>query len=50
MRLGEAYDERFFGGIVRLERLAEAEKDGFVFVLVFLGEDYERGGTESMKL
>jgi hypothetical protein len=48
--LGEAYDECFFYGVVGLEGLAEAVEDGFVFVLVFLGKDYERGGSESMKL
>ena len=50
MRLGEAYDERFFGGIVRLERLAEAVEDCFVLVLVFFGEDYERGRGKAVKL
>ena len=48
MRLGEAYGECFFSGIVGLERLAEAVEDGFVLVLVFLGKDYERGGSESV--
>ena len=48
VRLGEAYDECFFYGVVGLEGLAEAVEDGFVFVLVFLGEDYQRGGSESV--
>ena len=42
MGLGEAHDERVFGRIVRLEGLAEAAEDFLVFMLVFLGEDYER--------
>ena len=33
---------------MRLEGLAEAAEDFFVFVLVFLGEDYERGGGEAV--
>ena len=48
MRLGEAQDERVFGRVVRLEGLAEAAEDFFVFMLVFLGEDYERGRGEAV--
>ncbi len=48
VRLCEAYDERFFGGILGLEGLAEAAEDCFVFLLVFLREDYECGGRESV--
>ena len=48
VRLGKAQDERVFGGIVRLEGLAKAAEDFFVFVLVFLGEDDESGGGESV--
>jgi hypothetical protein len=33
---------------VRLIGLAEAAEDGFVFVVVFLGQDHEGGGAESM--
>ena len=48
MRLGQAQDERVFGGIVRLEGLAKAAEDFFVFVLVFLGKDDESGGGEAV--
>ena len=48
MRLGQAQDERVFGRIVRLEGLAKAAEDRFVFVLVFLGQDDESGGSESV--
>jgi hypothetical protein len=33
---------------LRLEGLVKAAEDRFVLVLVFLGEDYESGGSESM--
>ncbi len=46
--LGEAQDERVFGRVVRLEGLAEAAEDFLVFMLVFLGEDYERCRGEAV--
>ena len=46
--LGQAQDERVFGGVVRLEGVAKAAEDFFVFMLVFLGEDYERCGGEAV--
>ncbi len=48
MGLGEAQDERVFGRVVRLEGLAEAAEDFLVFMLVFLGEDYERCRGEAV--
>ena len=48
VRMGQAQDERVFGGIVRLEGLAKAVEDCFIFMLVFLGKDYERGGSEAV--
>ena len=44
MCLSETQHERVFGGVVRVEGLAEAAEDFFVFVLVFFGEDDEGGG------
>jgi hypothetical protein len=44
----QTQDERFFGGVLRLEGLGEAAENCFVLVLVFLREDYESGGTETV--
>ncbi|HYI96111.1 MAG TPA: hypothetical protein VEX68_21385 [Bryobacteraceae bacterium] len=48
VRVGQAQDERVFGRIVRMEGLAKAAEDCFVFVLGFLGKDYERGRSEAV--
>ena len=48
MGLGQAQDERFFGGAVRLKGFAKAAQDLIVFLLVFLGQDYERCGSQAM--
>jgi len=46
--VGQAQDERVFGRVVRLEGLAKTAEDFFVFMFVFLGEDYERCRSEAV--
>ena len=48
MRVRQAQDERVFGRIMRLEGLAKAAEDLFVFMLALLGEDYERCGRQAV--
>jgi hypothetical protein len=45
--LGEPDYERVHGGVARLGGVAESAEDFFVFVLVFLGNDDERGRGEA---
>jgi hypothetical protein len=44
----QTQDERFFGGVLRLERVGKAAENCFILVLLFLGEDDESGGTETV--
>ena len=48
VRLGEAKTSASSSGIVRLERLAKATENLFVFLLVFFGKDHESGGSEAV--
>ena len=46
--LGQTQDERVFGCAVRLKGFAKAAQDLFVFMLVFLGQDYECCGGQAV--
>jgi hypothetical protein len=48
VRLSQAQYQCIFGHIVRLEGLAKAAEDLFVLLRVFLGQDYESRGAETM--
>ena len=48
VRLCKAQDERVFRCVVRLEGVAKAAENLFVFMLMFFGQDYERGGGQTV--